>query len=44
VVVGAEGGNSANQDRIQKAQAHGDSKFRPKTRMILEINPNHPIV
>ncbi len=43
LVVGVEGGNSANQERIRKAQAHGDSKAGP-SRMILEVNPSHPVI
>lgn len=45
VIVSSEHGNSANMERIQKAQTYSNKKGgQQESRRILEVNPSHPIV
>ena len=43
-MVTTEHGTSANQERINRAQALGQGMQEKKAKKVMEINPNHPII
>jgi HSP90 family molecular chaperone len=46
VIVSTEYGQSANMQKISKAQAYSNQQANPQSnsKNILEINPNHPAI